>query len=192
MRLLIVEDDEALRDLLIEAAQAKEFHATGASDAHQALALLNAQDFEAAVVDINLPSLDGVELIQRARAAGCEARFILISGFMNKESLLRAIPMGLTDVLEKPFAMRSFTEKLCRIAEELRPQNDQLLATISRRQQEVASGVVRGLSNKEIALELHLSEQAVKYHIGVLLKMFNGRNRRDLRQIISNAQKGAS
>ena len=83
VKILFVEDDERLRDVLLEAAAMEEYEARGVSNAEAAVELLRAEPFDVLVTDVTLPGMSGLELLQRLRTSLNDIPVILVSAHAN-------------------------------------------------------------------------------------------------------------
>src|SRR5512145_2858761 len=112
MRVLIVEDDETIADFvgkgLIEAGYAVDV----ASDGERGFALAAANAYDAAIVDVMLPKLDGLALIERLRARGIRTPVLILSARRSVDDRVSGLQAGGDDYLTKPFA---FAELLARV-----------------------------------------------------------------------------
>ncbi|MGY1409005.1 MULTISPECIES: PP2C family protein-serine/threonine phosphatase [unclassified Luteimonas] len=104
-RILVVDDTEANRDLLVRRLQ-REGHVTAtAANGREALECLRARDFDLVLLDIMMPEMNGYELLAHLRAdAGlCHVPVILISALDDTDSVIKGIELGADDHLPKPF-----------------------------------------------------------------------------------------
>ena len=104
-RVLIVEDESRLRDMLARAIGGMEFQVTLAPTAETALTLLGQQEFDIILTDLNLPGLHGIELCERARAEWPSTQVVILSGFGDLESAKAAIRLDVVDFLTKPCSL---------------------------------------------------------------------------------------
>jgi YesN/AraC family two-component response regulator len=74
-----------------------------ASDGRQALEIVNRQQVTAIVSDINMPKMDGLQLLKEIRNLGLDTPFVFVSAYGDKENYLEALRLGATDFIEKPF-----------------------------------------------------------------------------------------
>ena len=111
-RILIVEDDEELRLLLVRGLDEEGFDATGAATGHDALARLDQSTPDALIVDIGLPDADGRDLTQALRARGVSAPVLFLTARDSLAERLSGFDAGGDDYLTKPFA---FAELLARL-----------------------------------------------------------------------------
>lgn len=105
-----------------------------APNAQEALALLDRQQFDVAVIDMNMPGISGVELLQRMKSENIETEVIILTGQGTIESAVQAMKIGACDYLTKPFPLGDL-EQRCRLAWErgrLGKENRQLKEVIKR------------------------------------------------------------
>src|SRR5690606_36462247 len=103
-RILVVDDTEANRDLLVRRLQ-REGHATEvAANGHEALEWLLAGGFDLMLLDIMMPGINGYELLERMRADAdlSHVPVILISALDDSDSVIKGIELGADDHLPKP------------------------------------------------------------------------------------------
>jgi DNA-binding NtrC family response regulator len=104
-RILIVEDEPRLREMLLANITEMGMEPSGAASAESALKLLDQQIFATAVVDLNLPGMGGMDLCERIRQRWPLVQLIILTGFGNLESAKRAIRLEAVDFLTKPCGM---------------------------------------------------------------------------------------
>ena len=102
--LLIVDDDETIRDALYDLFES-EHRCHLAETAEQALAWLETETYDVALTDISMPGLSGVELLGVLRQLQADMPVIIISGLSDQEHARGLIKMGAFDYLVKPFRL---------------------------------------------------------------------------------------
>ncbi len=112
MRLLLVEDDEKIASFVIKGLRQAGFAIDHATDGQQGLDLALTEPYDAAIVDIMLPKLDGLTLIERMRNEGNNTPVIILSAKRTVDDRVKGLQKGGDDYLTKPF---SFSELLARI-----------------------------------------------------------------------------
>lgn len=103
MRIMILDDENIIVQgllLYIESFHIPHCCAQGFTNADEALR--EVQSCDLAIVDINMPQMDGLEFISRARAVNQNCRFVILSGYSNFAFAQKAIRLGVTDYLIKP------------------------------------------------------------------------------------------
>ncbi len=102
MKLLIVEDELAQRQILETELSKLGNRVVAVETGAEAVAELESQDFDLVVTDLQLPDFDGVEVIRRARDAGNEVPILVITAYASLKSAIAALQVGATDYLIKP------------------------------------------------------------------------------------------
>jgi DNA-binding response OmpR family regulator len=110
-RVLLVEDEPDIREMLRECLRAK-CTVRVAEDGIRALQLLSRQDFDALVVDLELPGLSGFTLVRMLRARGIRTPVLLVSAAPEAQTLARSIRV---EFLSKPFDLDLFEAKVARL-----------------------------------------------------------------------------
>ncbi|WP_415408042.1 response regulator transcription factor [Sulfurovum sp. CS9] len=102
MTLLYVEDDEELREQFVRVLKPRFKQVYEATDGAQALEKYEQYYPDIMLVDINLPKIDGLEVIERVRKNDKDTPIVVLSAYSDQEKLLKAIKLGLSDYLVKP------------------------------------------------------------------------------------------
>ena len=109
-KILVVEDDQSLREAIYETLRLSGFDAVTVSNGEDALALLERQKVSLVLSDVQMPEMDGNELLKRVRAVRSDLPFVLMTAFGSIEKAVEAIQEGATDYLVKPFDSEVFLE----------------------------------------------------------------------------------
>jgi DNA-binding NtrC family response regulator len=121
-RVLIVEDELRMREMLVRAVAELGLGVGAARTAEQALRMLDADapPWTILVLDLNLPGADGLECLQMARSRQPYLQAIVLTGFGNLAAAQRAIRLHVIDFLTKPFVLDDLETALSRAQERLR------------------------------------------------------------------------
>jgi DNA-binding NtrC family response regulator len=103
LRVLIVEDESRLRDLLLEVIPELGFPATAARSAEEARKLMEAEPFDIVLLDLQLPLMGGMDFFEIVRDRWASTEVIILTGFGDMESARKAIHLDVVDFLSKPF-----------------------------------------------------------------------------------------
>ena len=117
MRLLLAEDSERLRHTLAVAFRRTGYAVDEAVDGEEALWRGRQGDHDAVILDIMLPGMDGLEVLRRMRAAGCEVPVLLLTARDSVPDRVLGLQAGADDYLPKPFALAELlarVQALCR------------------------------------------------------------------------------
>lgn len=112
VRILVVEDDSKIASFVAGGLRQHGFAVDVARDGDEALALAGTTAFDAAVVDVMLPRLDGLSLVKRLRAARNVVPVLFLSARSSVDDRISGLQAGGDDYLTKPFA---FSELLARV-----------------------------------------------------------------------------
>jgi eukaryotic-like serine/threonine-protein kinase len=102
-RLLIADDDDGIRGLLTAFFTKKGFAVTGAADGPAALSLLKAGAVDVAIVDVMMPGMTGLQVLEEAREAGCTTPVIIATAHGDSDAVVQALELGADDWVAKPF-----------------------------------------------------------------------------------------
>jgi DNA-binding NtrC family response regulator len=115
LSLLVVEDEPRLRELLVDVAPDMGFTpAVGVATGEEALRLMEAQARDVALIDLNLPAMDGLELLARIRQRWPATQVIILTGFGSLEAAKSAIHLDVVEFLTKPCPLNKVEEALHR------------------------------------------------------------------------------
>ncbi len=117
MRILIVEDDKKIASFVVNGFKQAGFAVDHSREGEEALALLRTTPYDAAVMDVMLPKMDGLSVVQELRREGNKTPVIILSAKASVDDRVRGLQAGGDDYLTKPFA---FSELQARVQALLR------------------------------------------------------------------------
>jgi two-component system OmpR family response regulator len=112
MRILLVEDDARTASFVAKGLTEENHNVTRVSDGEAGLLAILSRSYDAAVVDIMLPGLDGTSLVKRARSAGVETPVLFLSARSLVEDRVAGLTAGGDDYVTKPFAFAELVARL--------------------------------------------------------------------------------
>lgn len=112
MRILLIEDDQSLADFIIKGLKQSGYSVEHAADGLRGLDIALTETFDAAIVDLMLPKLDGFSLIEELRRKKVNTPIIILSAKQSVDDRVKGLQSGSDDYLTKPF---SFSELLARL-----------------------------------------------------------------------------
>ena len=112
MRILVIEDEDALRDQLTARLAREGLRVDGTADGDEGLYLASEFPFDAAIVDLGLPGLPGLEIIRRLRAAGNRLPVLVLTARGRWQDKVEGLEAGADDYLAKPFEMEELLARL--------------------------------------------------------------------------------
>ncbi len=106
-RILVVDDSEAIRLILVDALEQQGYRVQSATDGHQAWELLRRNPFcyDLVITDVAMPAMNGLELLARIMADAPWIKVILITGYADPDLKLQAQMLGAAAVLSKPCSL---------------------------------------------------------------------------------------
>lgn len=100
--ILIADDEKSIRKTLREILEYESYKVEEATDGAQALAMLTDGDYDCALLDIKMPKMDGMEVLEKIKATDCDTPIIMISGHGTVENAVEATKKGAYDFIQKP------------------------------------------------------------------------------------------
>jgi DNA-binding NtrC family response regulator len=139
LRVLVVEDERALRELLVETLRRREYLVTAAGDGEAAVAALAREEFDLVVLDLRVPGRDGIQILKHLRAEGHEAEVVVLTGHADTATAIEALRLHAFDYVTKPFALDELVEILARAGRvrRLRLENRWLRRAVAQSDSEV-------------------------------------------------------
>ncbi|WP_435927375.1 nitrate/nitrite response regulator protein NarP [Dryocola sp. BD613] len=164
-----------------------------ASSGTEAIGLANRLDPDLILLDLNMKGLSGLDTLNALRREGVSARIIVLTVSDSRSDVFTLIDAGADGYLLKDSEPETLLDDIRRgaeggrafsaqVAEYLRTRGTHKrsgapFATLTERELDVLQEVARGLSNKQIAAGLHISEETVKVHVRNLLRKLQVRSR---------------
>jgi DNA-binding NtrC family response regulator len=166
-RVLIVDDEPRLRDMLTRAITEMGFEASAAGSAESALRTLEQNSPDILLLDLNLPGMNGLEMFETIRRRWPQTQVIVLTGFGDLETAKKAIHLDVVDFLTKPCALGNLEQALER-ARQRRAAISQPQVALPDPIEEKAPPISAAPSNSE------LLEDVERNHILVALQRNNG------------------
>jgi excisionase family DNA binding protein len=102
-RVLVVDDEASIRELLSKTLALAEYEVDTASDANVALDRVRLVDYDLLIADLKMPGMDGLTLIRQVKRLRTELPVIIITGYSTESSAIEALNLGVAGYLTKPF-----------------------------------------------------------------------------------------
>ncbi|UCD49301.1 MAG: response regulator transcription factor [Phycisphaerales bacterium] len=163
MRILVVEDDVDLADILRRALTEQLYHVEVAHDGESARYQALSEDLDLIVLDLMLPKVDGITVCRDLRRAGKTTPVIMLTARDKTDDRILGLDAGADDYLVKPFSMGELCARIRAVVRRAEHQTDEVLSVGSLRLDPHSSFVRRGqreimLTAKEFALMLYLMQ----------------------------------
>jgi FixJ family two-component response regulator len=171
--IFVVDDDAVLRRALVRLLRAHGWHTVEYASAEDFLARRDPNLPGCLVLDVSLPGLDGLALQRRLAQHGPALPIVFLTGQGDIPMSVQAVKAGAVDFLTKPVAAASLLAAVrAGVDQDARSRQvlaetaalRQRFASLSEREREVLAALAKGRLNKQIAHELGIVEQTVKFH----------------------------
>lgn len=111
-RVLLVDDEIEFTDVLAERMQSRGFNVDTAGTGREALEMVQERTYDAVILDLQMPELDGMETLKQMRDKNPSLQIILLTGHATVEKGVEAVKLGAMDFLEKPVDIVKLIEKI--------------------------------------------------------------------------------
>jgi two-component system, LuxR family, response regulator FixJ len=185
----IVDDDTALRDSLVLLLEAHGLNVTQFSSAAEFLARVPALNSGCALIDIHMPGMSGIELLEKLALNGSKFPCVMMTGLGDVPLAVKAMQAGAVDFIEKPFEPETLLDALDRAnrrprhiphSEGVSQEVSALLNQLTPREMDVLRHLTLGQANKIIAHELGISPRTVEVHRARLMSKLNAHSVADV------------
>lgn len=157
MRLLLAEDERELSDALAAVLKHNNYSVDAVYDGEEALAYLEGQEYDGAILDIMMPKMDGITVLKKIRNQGIGVPVLMLTAKTGIDDRVEGLDSGADDYLGKPFAMKELLARIRAMTRRQAGLTDNILTygnvSLNRSTFELAShkGIVR-LANKEFQM----------------------------------------
>ncbi len=126
-RILVADDDEAICDTVEDALHLAGYTTIRARHGQEALDQIRKQRPDLAILDVNMPKLNGFELVQKMRTLGIDTPIIFLTARHNREDVVSGLKIGADDYVKKPFGIEELLLRVSVILRRLAPHENQTL-----------------------------------------------------------------
>ena len=123
MRIIVIDDDETFLGKMEKILSLENYSVATANSGEKAISILNETPFDLILMDLKMPGLSGVDLIQKIREMGCTSIIIVITGYGTIESAVQTTRAGAFDYILKPFDFSVLKSKIQEVKSELELRN---------------------------------------------------------------------
>ena len=189
----IIDDDSAVRSSWSFLLSGENYECAEYSDAGTFLASADFRRPGCILLDVRMPSMSGLELQNKLKDIGCDLPIVFVSGHGDIDMAVKTMKDGADDFLSKPVTperLLDAIEKAVKRDARIRTESAALeqaraaFRRLSAREQEVATGVARGLLNKQIAYDLGISIKTVEAHRASIMDKTNSGTVADLMRVV--------
>jgi FixJ family two-component response regulator len=198
---IIVDDDESVREALSSLIRSIGLDVETYSSAQEYLRRSTPQSAACLVLDVRMPGLSGLDLQRELAKEDRQIPIIFVTAHGDIPMTVKAMKAGAAEFLSKPFrdqdlldAIRQALER-DRTSSMVRAELTEIrwrYATLTLREKEVATLVVRGMLNKQVAAKLNISEITIKVHRRHIMEKMSARSLPELVRFTEMIRLGAS
>ena len=180
----IVDDDPSMLKYLSELVSTIDYKSKTYDNANDFLNSYKDDGLGCLILDLRLPGISGLELQQQLTDNNIDLPVIMISGFGDVSTAVKAMKAGVLDFLEKPFKGQELLDLIHNAINKHKAERHKnssqnktlkLINSLTKREKEVMEHVVTGMLNKDIAKQLGISIKTVEVHrANVMVKMAAG------------------
>lgn len=185
----IVDDEEAVRTSLATLLEVHGFSTRAYRSGNEFLERIGPAAPGCALIDLRMPGLDGISLLQRMEELNILLPAVMMTGFGEVATAVKAMKAGAADFLEKPLDVAELLTILNRLisksqitaqAGQQREQGQARLGRLTERERDVFNGLAMGKTNKGIALDLGISPRTVEIHRARVMEKLEARTLSDI------------
>lgn len=192
-RVYLVDDDPDVRDAVAFLLESDGLAVEAFAEPQALLDRVDGTSRGCLVLDVRLPQMDGLQLLDALRSRSVDMPVVFISGHGDIPMAVRAVQAGALDFLEKPFRDEVLLEKVRNGLELDRHRRDhqaeraeveRRLDELTPRETEIMEGMLQGKLNKIIAYDLDISARTVEVHRANVLEKLHARNSSDMVRMV--------
>lgn len=188
IKLLLVEDHHIVRRGLVFFLKSREeFEIIGeAENGEEALTFVQKEKPDLVLMDLSMPKMDGIEATKRIKQYDKTIKILMLSSFSEQDYVLPALEAGADGYQLKEVQPEQLVASIIAVYQgntnfhpkvtpallgrpAVKKEKENPFSMLTKREQEVLREIAKGRSNKEIAAELHITEQTVKTHVSNVL-----------------------
>lgn len=102
-RILVVDDEDALRTVLSSELEGEGYHVRSAADGQEAINILGNQEFDLILLDIKMPNVDGFEVLKFVKDRQPKTKVVMLTGFADLKNAIESKKLGAEDFVSKPY-----------------------------------------------------------------------------------------
>jgi two-component system OmpR family response regulator len=122
--ILVVDDEMAIRELICDALSMSQFTTKSANDGLDALSKIRKERFDLVILDLNLPKLDGLSLLEKIRNEGSQVPVLILSARRDRSDITTGLKNGADDYLTKPFGIEELVLRVKAILRRTNPETN--------------------------------------------------------------------
>ena len=186
--LYFVDDEEAIRKVASTTLKSVGYDVKCFENGDECLSMLGSENCNLLITDVKMPGMDGLELLQKARQCAPWIPVLVITGYGDVSMAVRALKLGASDFIEKPFERNILLKKIRDIIEESSLSDITAGDNLTKSEMHILKMILEGYSNKEMATTMNRSVRTIEMHRSHIMQKFGVNNIVDLVKRASNLQ----
>lgn len=162
--IFFLDDEPTVRDVVRETLEDSNFAVSCFGSPFECLSRLRSKKCDLLITDLKMPEKDGIELLKDVRHLAPWVPVLMITGYGDIPTAVKAIKAGAVDFIEKPLDKKNFVRKIRSILKRNVATHPNLGTSLTRTEKKILQLVIDGMSNKEIANLLHRSARTIEVH----------------------------
>ena len=162
--IFFLDDEPAIREVVRETLENSKFKVSCFGNPIECLARLRSKKCDLLITDLRMPEKDGIELLMDVQHLAPWIPVLMITGFGDIPTAVKAMKAGAVDFIEKPLEKKNFVRKIKSILKQNVFIHPDLGTSLTRNETKILQLIIDGKSNKEIANLLHRSARTVEVH----------------------------
>ena len=178
--IFFLDDELTVREVVKETLEDSHFKVSCFGDPIECLTRLRSKKCDLLVTDLKMPEKDGIELLTDVKHLAPWVPVLMITGYGDIPTAVKAIKAGAVDFIEKPLDKKNFVRKIRSVLQKNVATHPDLGDSLTRNEARILQLIIDGKSNKEIANILHRSARTVEVHRAHLMHKLGVDNLVDL------------
>ena len=170
--IFFLDDELQVRDVVRETLEEADITVTCFACPSECLARLRSQKCDLLITDLRMPEKDGLELLADVKRLAPWVPVLMITGYGDVPTAVKAIKGGAVDFIEKPLGKRVLLQKVRSILQENTPANMSPGKPLTKTEMSVLKLIIDGKSNRDIANLIHRSVRTVEVHRAHIMRKF--------------------
>jgi len=162
--IFFLDDESTIREVVKETLEESGFKVSCFGNPIECLAQLRSKKCDLLITDLKMPEKDGIELLVDAKHLAPWVPVLMITGYGDVPTAVKAMKAGAADFIEKPLDKKNFVRKIKSVLRKNVAVHPDLGDSLTRNEKRILQLIINGMSNKEIANLLHRSSRTIEVH----------------------------
>ena len=162
--IFFIDDEPEIRKVVRETLKDSRFKVSCFSNPIECLTQLRSKKCDLLITDLKIPGKDGIELLMDVQHQTPWIPVLLITGYGNIPTAVKAMKAGAADFIEKPLGKKDFVQKIKSILKKNVSPHSNLGDPLTQMEKKILKLIIEGKSNKKIAIMLHRSIATIEVH----------------------------